>query len=51
MLLQPEFTEIGLTLVSLGLLFIYHFQLYRQMRDNRYRFDQSCQARLGVEHR
>ncbi len=34
MLLQPEFTEIGLTLVSLGVLFIYHFQLYRQVRDN-----------------
>ena len=34
MLLQPEYTEIVLTLVSLGLLFVYHFQLYRQVRDN-----------------
>ena len=34
MLLPPEFTEIGLTLASLGLLFIYHLQLYRQVRDN-----------------
>jgi uncharacterized membrane protein len=34
MLQQPEFTEIVLTLASLGLLFIYHFRLYRQVRDN-----------------
>jgi uncharacterized membrane protein len=34
MLLQPEFTEFGLALVSLGLLFFYHFQLYRQVREN-----------------
>lgn len=32
--LQTEFTEIGLTLASLGLLFFYHFQLYRQVRAN-----------------
>jgi hypothetical protein len=34
MLLKPEFTEIGLTLLSLGVLFFYHFQLYRQVRSN-----------------
>jgi len=34
MLLKPEFTEIGLTLLSLGVLFFYHFQLYRQVRNN-----------------
>lgn len=32
--LQSEFTEIGLTLASLGMLFVYHFQLYRQVRAN-----------------
>jgi uncharacterized membrane protein len=32
--LKPEYTEIALTLVSLGLLIIYHFQLYRQVRRN-----------------
>jgi uncharacterized membrane protein len=32
--LQTEFTEIGLTLASLGMLFVYHFQLYRQVRAN-----------------
>lgn len=34
MLLKPGFTEIGLTLLSLGVLFFYHFQLYRQVRSN-----------------
>jgi uncharacterized membrane protein len=34
MLLKPEFTEVGLTLLSLGVLFFYHFQLYRQVRSN-----------------
>ena len=34
MLLRAEFTEIGLSLISLGVLFIYHLRLYRQVRDN-----------------
>ena len=34
MLLRPEFTEIGLVLISLGMLFFYHFRLYRQVRNN-----------------
>jgi uncharacterized membrane protein len=34
MLLKPEYTEIGLTLISLGVLFIYHLQLYRQVRNS-----------------
>jgi uncharacterized membrane protein len=34
MLLQREFTEIGLILISLGVLFFYHLRLYRQVRDN-----------------
>jgi uncharacterized membrane protein len=34
MLVKPEFTEVGLTLLSLGVLFFYHFQLYRQVRNN-----------------
>jgi len=34
MWLKPEFTEIVLTLLSLGVLFFYHFQLYRQVRIN-----------------
>jgi uncharacterized membrane protein len=34
MLLQPKYTEIGLALISFGLLFIYHLHLYRQVRDN-----------------
>jgi uncharacterized membrane protein len=34
MLLKPELTEVALTLLSLGMLFFYHFQLYRQVRNN-----------------
>jgi uncharacterized membrane protein len=34
MLLEPKFSEIGLALVSFGVLFGYHFQLYRQVRNN-----------------
>jgi len=54
MLLKPEFTEIGLTLLSLGVLFFYHFQLYQagtqQPLDDCRRFDQPCQTRLGAAH-
>jgi uncharacterized membrane protein len=32
--LKPEYTEIALTLLSLGVLFSYHLQLYRQVRNN-----------------
>jgi uncharacterized membrane protein len=34
MLLKPAFTEIGLALISLGVLFFYHLRLYRQVRNN-----------------
>lgn len=32
--LKPEYTEIALTLLSLGMLISYHLQLYRQVRNN-----------------
>jgi uncharacterized membrane protein len=34
MLLKPAFTEIGLGLISFGVLFFYHLRLYRQVRNN-----------------
>ena len=34
MLLRSEFTEIGLALISLSVLFFYHLRLYRQVRNN-----------------
>jgi uncharacterized membrane protein len=34
MSLRPEFTEIGLILISLGVLFFYHLRLYRKVRAN-----------------
>ncbi len=34
MFLQTTFTEIGMNLISIGVLFVYHLRLYRQVRHN-----------------